>query len=150
MNSIVISGRLTRKPELKQTKTSKYVCDFSLAVNRGTKNENGDYEVDYINCRAWNKTAENLCNYQDKGSFIIVDGSIRAESYEDKDGNKQYKTYILVNNIEFTSKKQVTEKQEAQAKVENTINNWGNPKDMEINPDDYFKQDVDTEELPFY
>lgn len=151
MNSIVISGRLTRKPELKQTKTSKYICDFSLAVNRGTKDENGEWQTDFINCRAWNKTAENLCNYQDKGDLIIVEGSIRVESYQDKDGNNRYSTYVLANNIEFTSKKQVTEKQEAQAKVENTINNWGNPKDMEINPDEYFKtDDISPDELPFY
>lgn len=140
MNSIVISGRLTRRPELKQTKTNKYMSDFSIAVNRGTKNDDGEYEVDYINCRCWNKTAENLCNYQDKGSFIIVEGSIRVENYTDKDGNNRYLTYVLANNIEYTSKKQVSEKQEAQAMVQNTINNWESGKDVVIDPD----------ELPFY
>lgn len=140
MNSIVISGRLTRKPELKQTKTNKYMADFSIAVNRGTKNDDGEYEVDYINCRCWNKTAENLCNYQDKGSFIIVEGSIRVENYTDKDGNNRYTTYVLANNIEYTSKKQVSEKQEAQALAQNSINNWDSGKEIVIDPD----------ELPFY
>jgi single-strand DNA-binding protein len=140
MNSIVISGRLTRRPELKQTKTNKYMSDFSIAVNRGTKNEDGDYEVDYINCRCWNKTAENLCNYQDKGDLIIVEGSIRVENYTDKDGNNKYATYVLANNIEYTSKKQVSEKQEAQALAQNSINNWDSGKEIVIDPD----------ELPFY
>lgn len=140
MNSIVISGRLTRKPELKQTKTNKYMSDFSIAVNRGTKNDDGEYEVDYINCRCWNKTAENLCNYQDKGDLIIVEGSIRVENYIDKDGNNRYLTYVLANNIEYTSKKQVSEKQEAQALAQNNINNWDSGKEIVIDPD----------ELPFY
>ena len=140
MNSIVISGRLTRKLELKQTKTNKYMSDFSIAVNRGTKNDDGEYEVDYINCRCWNKTAENLCQYQDKGSYIIVEGSIRVENYTDKDGNNRYTTYVLANNIEYTSKKQVSEKQEAQALAQNSINNWDSGKEIVIDPD----------ELPFY
>lgn len=150
MNQVVISGRLTKKPELKQTKTNKYMSDFSIAVNRGTKNDDGEYEVDYINCRCWNKTAENLCNYQDKGNLIIVEGSISVENYTDKDGNNRYITYVLANNIEYTIRKQVTEKEEAKAQVENTINNWESPKDIKIEPDDYFKSDVSPEDLPFY
>lgn len=136
MNSIVISGRLTRRPELKQTKTNKYMSDFSIAVNRGTKNDDGEFETDFINCRCWNKTAENLCNYQDKGDLIIVEGSIRVENYTDKDGNNRYLTYVLANNIEYTSKKQITEKQEAQA--QNNV--WDSAKEIVIDPD----------ELPFY
>lgn len=131
MNSISLSGRLTKKPELKQTSTSKYVSDFTLAVNRGIKNENGEYEVDFINCRCWNKTAENLCRYQDKGDYILVEGSIRYGTYTDKDGKERHTTYVLANSIEWTSKK--NEKQETQS-------NWDSAKDIEI----------PQEDLPFY
>ena len=105
MNQINLIGRLTRKPELKYTSSNKAVCDFSIAVNRNYTNEDGKREADFINCQAWNKQAENLCKYQDKGNQIAVDGNLRVQSYDDKDGNKRYSTFVLVNNIEYLESK---------------------------------------------
>ena len=136
MNSISLSGRLTKKPELKQTSTSKYVSDFTLAVNRGIKNENGEYEVDFINCRCWNKTAENLYKYQNVGDFIIVNGNLRVDHYTDKDGKNRQNTYVMVENIEFTSKQRV----EAQKEPQTAQEKWDSGKDIELS----------EEELPFY
>lgn len=131
MNVITISGRLTKKPELKQTKNGKNITDFSIAINRGVKDTDGEYITDYVNCRVWNKVAENLCNYQDKGDYIIVQGRLQNDSYTDKDGKNRYVTYVLAENIEFTPKKK--ENKEGKDKIES-------PKDIEI-PD---------EDLPFY
>ena len=136
MNSIIISGRLTKKPELKQTSTSKYVSDFTLAVNRGIKNENGEYEVDFINCRCWNKTAENLCKYQNVGDFIIVNGNLRVDHYTDKEGKNRQVMYVMVENIEFAPKQRV----EAQKEPKTTQEKWDSGKDIELS----------EEELPFY
>lgn len=105
MNTIFLIGRLTRRPELKYTSSNKAVCDFSIAVNRNYTNENGEREADFINCQVWNKQAENLCKYQDKGNQIAVDGNLRVQSYDDKDGNKRYSTFVLVNNIEYLESK---------------------------------------------
>lgn len=105
MNQINLIGRLTRKPELKYTSSNKAVCDFSIAVNRNYTNEDGKREADFINCQVWNKQAENLCKYQDKGNQIAVDGNLRVQSYDDKDGNKRYSTFVLVNNIEYLESK---------------------------------------------
>lgn len=138
MNKVFLAGRLTRKPELKQTKNGKNVSDFSLALNRGIKDEDGNEQVDFINCRCWNKVAENLCKYQDKGSFVIVEGSIRVDSYNDKNGDIKYITYIMVENIEFTPKQ--TSKKQEQPKQEKPIDNWASAKDI----------DEDSMELPFY
>lgn len=136
MNSISLSGRLTKKPELKQTSTSKYVSDFTLAVNRGIKNENGEYEADFINCRCWNKTAENLCKYQNVGDFIIVNGNLRVDHYTDKEGKNRQITYVMVENIEFTPKQRV----EAQKEPKTAQEKWDSGKDIELS----------EEELPFY
>lgn len=138
MNKVYLAGRLTRKPELKQTKNGKNVSDFSLALNRGTKDEDGNEQVDFINCRCWNKVAENLCKYQDKGSFVIVEGSIRVDSYNDKNGDLKYTTYIMVENIEFTPKQ--TSKKQEQPKQEQSVDNWDAGKNVEI----------DDDMLPFY
>lgn len=137
MNKVYLAGRLTKKPELKQTKNGKNVSDFSLALNRGIKDEDGNEQVDFINCRCWNKVAENLCKYQDKGSFVIVEGSIRVDSYNDKNGDIKYTTYIMVENIEFTPKQ--TSKNQEQPK-EKPIDNWDAGKNVEI----------DDDMLPFY
>lgn len=139
MNIITISGRLTKKPELKQTSTNKYVSDFSLAVNRGTKDENGNYEVDFVNCRCWNKLAENLCKYQDMGDYIIVNGSLRVEHYSDKEGKNRQAIYVLVENIDFIPKPKVNEPKKAE-KQDNTNDVWEKAQDMNFSED----------ELPFY
>lgn len=99
MNKCIITGRLTKAPELKYTASNKAVCEFTIASNRPVVKD-GQKEADFVNCQAWNKTAENLAKYQDKGSLIAVYGSYTTDTYE-KDGEKRYKTYILVNEIEF-------------------------------------------------
>lgn len=138
MNKVYLAGRLTKKPELKQTKNGKTVSEFSLAINRGIKDEDGNEQVDFVNCRCWNKVAENLCKYQDKGCFIIVEGSIRVDSYTDKNGDIKYTTYIMVENIEFTPKQ--TSKKQEQPKQEQSVDNWDAGKNVEI----------DDDMLPFY
>lgn len=105
MNKVVLLGRLTKKPELKETKSNKSVCDFSIAVNRNYTNDDGEREADFINCQVWNKQAENLCKYMDKGSQLLVDGSLRVQSYDDDKGNKRYKTFVFVNGIEYLDTK---------------------------------------------
>ena len=102
MNKVMLVGRLTKMPELKEVKDKK-VCEFTIATNR----INGQ-DADFINCVAWNSQAENLCKYQVKGNIIGVIGELRIDNYE-IEGNKRYKTYVMVNNIEFLeSKKEKT------------------------------------------
>lgn len=98
MNSINLVGRITKDLELKCTPSGKYVCEFSLAVNRVGEG------ADFINCQVWNAQAENLAKYQSKGGLIGVVGSLRTETYE-VEGTKRYKTFVLANNIEYLSSK---------------------------------------------
>lgn len=103
MNKCWLTGRLSKKPELRKINENSCVCDFTIATNRPT-NRDGEKVADFINCRVWNKQAENLCKYQDKGNLIGVSGEIRTETYE-VNGTKKYKTYVLTNNIEFLENK---------------------------------------------
>ena len=98
MNKVFLIGRLTKNPELKSTTNGKSVCQFSIAVNRNHTNANGEKEVDFINCIVWDKQAENLFKYQKKGNMIAVFGELRNDSYE-VNGEKKYKSYVIVNNI---------------------------------------------------
>ena len=99
MNKIFLIGRITKDLELRKTKSDKSVCEFTLATNRV-----GSEDADFISCMVWNQQAENLCKFQGKGSLIAVFGELRTDSYE-IEGQKRYKTYVLVSNVEFLSKK---------------------------------------------
>ena len=118
MNKCIITGRITKKPELREVKDNK-VCEFTLATNRPVTRD-GEKQADFINCIVWNNQAENLCKYQDKGSLIAVFGEIRTDSYE-VEGNKRYKTYVLVNNVEFLDSKRDTDKISAKTIVQENI-----------------------------
>lgn len=96
MNNVTIIGRITKDLELRTTNNEKSVCEFTLAVNR-----KGSEGTDFITCVVWNKPAENLVKYQGKGSLIAVSGSLRVEKYQDKEDKTRYRTYVLVNSIEY-------------------------------------------------
>jgi single-strand DNA-binding protein len=101
LNKVILGGRLTAKPELKQTPQGTSVCTFSLAVNRKGK----DAPTDFINCVAWKNQAELIAKYFDKGSSICVMGNIQVRSYTDKDNNKRYATEVIADEVYFVDGK---------------------------------------------
>ena len=105
MNNVVIIGRLTSDPELKQNE--KYTqCKFTLAVNRLKEG------ADFISCIAWNKQAELINKYLHKGNQVAIEGRIQTGSYE-KDGVKHYTTDVIVQSLNFIgSNEKVVEKEE--------------------------------------
>lgn len=106
MNRINIIGRLTSKPELRYSQSNTAITRGAVAVNRKFKNQQGEYEADFINIVAFNKTAELLNQYFDKGSQIGISGRIQTGSYEDKNGKKVYTTDVVVEDITFIDKKE--------------------------------------------
>ncbi len=105
MNRTVIVGRLTRDPDLRYTPNGVAVANFTVAINRPFKNQDGEQEADFINCVAWRKQAENLSNYMKKGSQIGVDGRLQSRSYDGQDGKKVFVTEILAEQIQFLESK---------------------------------------------
>lgn len=120
MNTINLIGRITKELELRYTNNNKAVCDFSIAVNRTYTNEEGEKEADFINIQVWGKQAENLKKYQGKGSLIAVNGSLRVDAYQDKEGKNKYKTYVLANNIEYVSSKSTKEENNYEEEIQHT------------------------------
>lgn len=112
MNKVLLTGRLTKNPELKYTTSNVAVSQFSLAVNRNFKNAEGVYDADFINCVAYRKTAELIAEYTKKGDLLGIEGRIQTRSYDDKEGNKRYATEVIVDNIEFLSSKKKEETKE--------------------------------------
>lgn len=107
MNNVFLIGRIANDLELKEVGDGK-VVNFSLAVNKGVKNSEGNYEADFFQIVVWNKTAENLVEYCKKGDQIAVSGRLQNRSYDTDNGFKRYVTEIIASNIQFlNSKKEV-------------------------------------------
>ena len=97
MNKVVLVGRLTKDPELRYAAGSDTaVCKFTLAVNRMKKDE-----ADFINCVAFNKTAETIAQYLIKGRMLGVSGSLQIGSYDAQDGSKRYTADVIVQSFTF-------------------------------------------------
>jgi single-strand DNA-binding protein len=107
INRVFLIGRLTRDPELRHTQNGTPVANFTLAVDRGTK----DNKADFINIIAWNNTAEACAKYIGKGSLVFIEGSMQISNYEDKDGIKRYKTEVIARNVKFLDKRKEGEQQ---------------------------------------
>ena len=98
MNLVCLIGRLTKDPELKTTQSGKSVVTFSLAAD-------GFKDTDFIDCVAWNATAENLAKFKKKGEQIALTGRITTRSYEDRNGNKRKAVEVTCNTIDFVGGK---------------------------------------------
>lgn len=107
MNKVILIGRLTADPELRHTQSGTAVCRYRLAVDRPIKKE-GQQNVDFLNCLAWNKNAEFASRYLRKGTKIAVEGHIKTDNFE-KDGVKRYTFEIEVERHEFCESKAAAE-----------------------------------------
>ena len=105
MNTVVLMGRLTKNPELRQTQSGTDVTQFTIAVNRRYKDANGEYPTDFINCVAWRQTAGFISKYFAKGAMIAVTGTLQTRKYTDKQGAERTATEVVVDNAEFTGEK---------------------------------------------
>ena len=140
-NLVILTGRLTKEPELKFGASGTAYCKFTLAVNRMKK----DDPADFIFCSAFGKTAELIAEYVKKGHQLGVQGRLQQDTYE-KDGEKISKTGVTVDKIEFLENNK-TESTTSEPKKSNKVNpkpdlNLGEPK-VEIEFDD------DTDPFPF-
>ena len=100
-NKVILGGRITADPELKQTPQGVSVTSFSVAVNRRGK----EAQTDFINCIAWRQTAEFICKFFKKGSSICISGSIQTRSWTDQQNNKRYTTEVVADEAYFVDAK---------------------------------------------
>lgn len=110
MNKVILMGRLTKDPEIRYTQNNTPVCSFTLAVDRRFSK---DKQADFISCQAWQKTAEFISKYFQKGSMIAVVGRIQTRTWEDSEGKKRYITEVIVDEAYFTGSKSKTETDKA-------------------------------------
>ena len=105
INRVVLTGRLTRNPELKTTQNGLSVASFTIAVNRQFSDSQGNRGADFISCVIWRKSAENLCKYTHKGSLIGIDGRLQTRSYDNNNGQKVFVTEVVVDSFSLLEPK---------------------------------------------
>lgn len=127
-NKVTLVGRISTDLELRYTGSNKAYCRFNLAVNR--MNEG----TDFIPVTVWGKSAENLVQYQSKGSLILVDGSISMNNYTDKDGNNRTSFEVMTSNVQFLNSKRTNDETTTESVKSDPYEDFGN--DVEI--DDNF------------
>ena len=139
MNSTILIGRLTAKPELRHTGSGTPVCSFSVAVDRKFKDADGNKVTDYFDCVAWNQGAEFLCKWFDKGVRVALKGELQTRRYE-KDGQTHKITEVKADEVEFADGKR-----EANA----TTNASANTNTFDGNANDDFLPLEAGNDLPF-
>lgn len=102
LNRIILMGRLTRDPELRQTQSGASVANFSLAVDRDFKDkQTGEKTTDFIDIVAWRSSAEFVSRFFTKGRMAVVEGRLQIHDWKDKDGNNRHSAEVVADNIYF-------------------------------------------------
>lgn len=104
MNQSVVVGRLVRDPELRETDHGNKVTSITLAVPRGYKNMEGEYESDFISCVLWKGIAENTVNYCHKGDLLAIKGRLQSRTIEEEE-RKRYVMEVVAEKVSFLSPK---------------------------------------------
>lgn len=133
-NKVILAGRLTRDPELRQTTNGVAVASFSLAVDKPF-NKDKEKAADFFDCVAWRGTADFVSRYFEKGKPILVEGRLQNNDFTNKDGEKRRKVEVLVENVSFIGGK---DEKPTAAKIAY----------IPANDDESFEQ-VDLDDLPF-
>ena len=137
----IITGNLTRDPELRTTPNGASVCSFSVAVNRVFKDSNGEQKeaVSYIDCSAWGKLGEMINQYAKKGSGVLVSGRLDQRSWEDKNGGgKRSRVEIVVEDFNFVG-----------APRDNGVSTSSDAAPAADVPDDVPEEEIDLSDVPF-
>lgn len=127
MNNVTLVGRLTANPKKTVTQSGATIVRFNLAVNRQFKNDQGEYETDFINCIVFGKTAETTNEYCKKGDLVAVKGRIQTGSYTAQDGSKRYTTEVVAERLSFlqTKKKEDTKEQVQEQQTSDPFGDFG-------------------------
>lgn len=106
LNRIILMGRLTRDPELRQTQSGASVANFSLAVDRDFKDkQTGEKTTDFIDIVAWRSSAEFVSRFFTKGRMAVVEGRLQIRDWTDKDGGKRRSAEVVADNVYFGDSK---------------------------------------------
>ncbi|WP_427883912.1 single-stranded DNA-binding protein [Lacticaseibacillus paracasei] len=109
LNSVALTGRLTKPVDLRYTQSGTAIGSFTIAVDRQFRSANGERETDFINCAIWRKSAENFANFTHKGSLVGIEGHIQTRTYDNAQGQRVYVTEVIVENFALLESRQTSQ-----------------------------------------
>ncbi len=111
VNKVLLAGNITRKPETRNLGGDKSVTSFGLAINERYKGRDGEMKenVVFLDCEAWNRTGQLVEQYLDKGSPCFIEGKLKLDQWEDKDGQKRSKIKVVADSVQFLGGKKDAE-----------------------------------------
>ena len=139
----IITGNLTRDPELRTTPNGSSVCSFSVAVNHVFRDSSGNQQEDvsFIDCSAWGKLGEMINQYAKKGTGVLVSGRLDQRSWEDKNtGQKRSRVEVVVEDFNFLT---------GMERGDNAGKGADAAAEPEVVPDDIPEEPIDLSEIPF-
>lgn len=142
INSVTLVGRMAGDAELRYTPNNQAVATFSLAVNRNFKSQNGEREVDFINCVMWREQAERFCNWTKKGMLVGITGRIQTRNYENQQGQRVYVTEVVADGFQLLESRKDREAGQSQGYGQPDFGRQAEP--MNANP-----MDISDDDLPF-
>jgi single-strand DNA-binding protein len=103
LNRVILAGNLTRDPQVRFLANEQAVANFGLAVNRRYKGSDGQMkeETTFVDIEAWGRTAELVGQYLTKGRAAFIEGRLKLDSWDDKDGQKRQKLKVVADNVQF-------------------------------------------------
>ena len=134
INRVGLVGRITKDPDLRKTQSGVSVVSFTIACNRRVPSQGQD--ADFINCVAWNKTADFMAQYVKKGALLGLEGRIQTRNYDDRDGKRVYVTEVVADSVQFLESKKAAE-------------SGGNEATLQNNECADYAADIPTDDLPF-
>lgn len=132
-NRVTLAGTLTRDPEVRFYSNERTVANFGLAMNRRYRGGDGESkeETTFVDIECWSRTAELVGQYLTKGSSCLIEGRLKLDTWEDKDGNKRYKLKVVAENVQFLDRKTTRTEQKEQNEPARTVPPEAKHKDNE-------------------
>ena len=128
LNQIVLVGRLVKNPELKVTDNGKKLTTITLAVPRSYKNQDGEYDTDFLDCTLWTGVAENTTEYCQSGDMLGIKGRIQTRLIDNDDGSKSKKTEIIAERVTFLASSAANKKDKNSIELDKDIKEEKNKK----------------------
>ena len=151
-NKVILMGNLTRDVEMRTTSGGQSVANFSLAVSRSWKGQDGQQQeqTSFINCVAWGKVGEIIEQYTSKGTPLLVSGRLDQRSYEDKDGNKRQAVEVVVEDFNFVGGGRGDDAGSSNSsRPQNSSSSSNNARSKDTAVEDIDDKPIDLSEIPF-
>lgn len=146
-NKVILMGNLTRDVEVRTTASGQSVANFSLAISRSWRGQDGQQQdqTSFINCVAWGKVGDIIAQYVHKGSPLLVSGRLDQRSYQDKDGNKRSAVEVVVEDFNFVGGGRSEDPSLSAPSNNQSTNN----KSQDVVVEDIDDKPIDLSEIPF-